>query len=247
MSASDWKMFLVQELCDGSLMDMLESEAFVLTDETPNYPDLIHTLSEVARGCDYIHSKGIIHGDLKLENVLVKLDEKLRKGFQTKVTDFGLSALVKVDETHVSNFGHGTPFYIAPEIATSRVATKASDVFSFAVMSIELCTGIPPWEPDGRGNLQLNKNFLSLPQRMPPSLGTLISSCLLINPKERPTFAEMADRLDSLFDSFKHDVAHTEKELVMDEKEQTKKLAGSKSIGKEKSIEKTKRIKLRTA
>ena len=86
---------------------MLENDAFTLPDDLPNYKDLMHALMEVAQGCDYIHSKNIIHGDLKLENVLVKLDDAFPKGFQTKVTDFGLSALIKVDQTHVSNFSHG--------------------------------------------------------------------------------------------------------------------------------------------
>jgi serine/threonine protein kinase len=83
--ATDWKMFLVQELCDASLMDMLEGDAFTLADDLPNYKDLMLTLMEVAQGCDYIHSKNIIHGDLKLENVLVKLDNESSKGFQAKV------------------------------------------------------------------------------------------------------------------------------------------------------------------
>lgn len=108
MNAAEWKLFLVQELCDGSLMDLLENDAFTLLEsDLPNYEVLTNSLIEVAQGCEYIHSKGIIHGDLKLENVLAKLNNTSPNGFRVKISDFGLAALIGVDQTHISNFRHG--------------------------------------------------------------------------------------------------------------------------------------------
>jgi serine/threonine protein kinase len=59
---------------------------------------------------------GIIHGDMKPENVLLKTDEHCAAGARALVMDFGLSTMLKGSATHVSNYTSGTPFYIAPEV-----------------------------------------------------------------------------------------------------------------------------------
>lgn len=91
-----------------------------------------------------------------------------------------------------------TPFYMAPEIISSGEATKSSDVFSFAVMSIELCTGRPPWVRNGKGQFEPNKDFLNLPSHTPDGFRDLWTDCLQNDPKGRPTFAEIVVRLISM-------------------------------------------------
>ncbi len=67
-----------------------------------------------------IHTSfALIHplaGDLKPDNVLLRRDPTRACGFTAKITDFGLSTMIDPAVSHISNFGHGTPFYIAPEV-----------------------------------------------------------------------------------------------------------------------------------
>lgn len=83
---------------------------------TPDLPCILTVLLDIASGMEYIHGKNIIHGDLKLENVLVKEAPSMPNGFVVKIADFGLCTIIDTAQTHVSDFKRGTPFYAAPEV-----------------------------------------------------------------------------------------------------------------------------------
>jgi hypothetical protein len=68
-------------------------------------------------------------------------------------------------------------------------------------MSIELCTGIPPWVATGTGHFKLNQDFLKLPSHMPKELQLLLTDCLQIEPKNRPSFAEIVPRFRIILSS----------------------------------------------
>lgn len=121
---------------------LLESTTFRLSlmpPLLPSPPPLSHRSlrfppcsPQVADGMQYIHSKSIIHGDLKPENVLLKHDSAGPPPcVVSKITDFGLCTTMDPGKTHISGFTNGTPFYMAPEIALSRKGTPSSDVYSF--------------------------------------------------------------------------------------------------------------------
>lgn len=102
---------------------------------------------QIAEGLACAHSAGIVHRDVKPSNIL------LTRGGQAKLADFGIARGPAVDAT-VTQTGavHGSPAYLAPEVASGRAATVLSDSWSLGATLYHAVTGAPPYEIAG-GNL----------------------------------------------------------------------------------------------
>eukprot|EP00798_Chlamydomonas_sp_ICE-L_P007282 gene7282-398_t len=136
-------------------------------------------LAQVADGMAYIHTKKIIHGDLKPDNVLLQHDTSTPTGAVAKITDFGLSSVLDPGKSHVSNFSFGTPFYCSPEVHAEGKVTKASDVYSFGVMMWQLGVGKNPWI-EVAGAFQSNPAFPHfMDTELPRIYVQLCKMCLL--------------------------------------------------------------------
>ncbi|WZY98142.1 hypothetical protein YC2023_070471 [Brassica napus] len=92
---------------------------------------------ETASALKYLHASKIIHRDVKSNNIL------LDRNFNVKVADFGLSRLFPMDKTHVSTAPQGTPGYVDPDYHLCYQLSKKSDVYSFAVVLMELISSLP--------------------------------------------------------------------------------------------------------
>ncbi|MEW5302730.1 MAG: hypothetical protein WDW36_005483 [Sanguina aurantia] len=142
----DWKLFIIQEYCDiGTLKDAIERAAYMdgIAERTPSVHKILCTLIDVACGMSHIHSKGIIHGDLTANNILLKSMPGALYGTSAKIADFGLSIKMAEHQTHVSNRHQGTYGYVAPEVSTFGKVTKLADVYSFGVLMLETYHGVP--------------------------------------------------------------------------------------------------------
>ncbi|KZS17815.1 Receptor-interacting serine/threonine-protein kinase 4 [Daphnia magna] len=124
----DGKKFLVMELCDGSL------KQYVLGELEPAVPagsldDKI--ISQVSHGLAYMHSKGIIHKDLKLENILLKRHSPASCLVLAKIADFGFAKELKPESSGFSLTIHpGTESYMAPELLLASSGTYPADFLS---------------------------------------------------------------------------------------------------------------------
>ncbi|KAJ9677114.1 hypothetical protein PVL29_022221 [Vitis rotundifolia] len=168
--------------------------------------------TEAAGALAYLHSASsmpIYHRDIKTTNIL--LDDKCR----AKVSDFGTSRSVSIDQTHLTTHIQGTFGYLDPEYFQSSQFTEKSDVYSFGVVIVELLTGLKPISSTKSQEakslvthfmlaLEENRLFDILDARVAKEGGqeeivavaNLAYRCLNLNGKKRPTMKEVSMELE---------------------------------------------------
>ncbi|EIE27156.1 kinase-like protein [Coccomyxa subellipsoidea C-169] len=130
----------------GSLADALRVGRFNRPNGLPDISTVLSCLTDVASGMEYLHAAGILHGDLKPANVLLKSTSADRRGFICKLCDFGMSRLMDASQaTHVSTQTYGTMPYMPPELLAHSQLTPQADVYSFGMVMWELYTGQMPF------------------------------------------------------------------------------------------------------
>ncbi|CAI0401556.1 unnamed protein product [Linum tenue] len=152
---------------------------------------------DAAFGMEYLHSKNIVHFDLKCDNLLVNLKDPLRP--ICKVGDFGLSKIKR--NTLVTGGVRGTLPWMAPELlngSSSKVSEKV-DVFSFGIVLWEILTGEEPYANMHYGAIigGIVNNTLRppVPGFCDPDWKLLMEQCWAPDPLARPAFTEIAGRL----------------------------------------------------
>ncbi|KAF5765432.1 putative protein kinase RLK-Pelle-WAK family [Helianthus annuus] len=208
---TDVPLLVSEFIPNGTLYDRLHIEI----DELPISLNMrLQIATEVAGALAYLHyatSIPIYHRDIKTTNIL--LDDK----FRAKVSDFGTSRFVAMDQTHLTTLVKGTFGYLDPEYFQSSQFTEKSDVYSFGVVLVELLTGERPISLTRVGeNRSLATHFMLAMEDMRVmsifdatvikegtrnellEVANLAMRCLNLNGKNRPTMKEVATELETI-------------------------------------------------
>ncbi|KAI8466336.1 MAG: kinase-like domain-containing protein, partial [Monoraphidium minutum] len=144
-----------------------------------------------------------VHGDIKLENILLKSDTSRGLGVTPKLADFGLTKILNEADHSVNLDGAGTVTHLAPEMfrAGTRI-TKAVDAYAFGVLMWEAYTSKRAYAGLPREAVieRVYKTGLRprFPSTAPPAFAGLAEACWQSDPARRPVFAEIAQRLEAL-------------------------------------------------
>ncbi|KAH6576467.1 hypothetical protein BASA61_005266 [Batrachochytrium salamandrivorans] len=122
---------LMEYMEGGMLTDIIDKHTFT-------EPQISSICLETLRGLQHLHSRNIIHRDIKSDNIL--LDGK----GQVKISDFGYSAKLLNDRSRRATMV-GTPFWMAPEVVSQKEYGAKVDIWSLGIMAIEMIEGQPPY------------------------------------------------------------------------------------------------------
>ncbi|MEV1146898.1 serine/threonine-protein kinase, partial [Micromonospora sp. NPDC049799] len=176
--------FVVMELLTGTTL------AQRLTEGPLPSRDALRIGAEVAAGLAAAHGEGLVHRDVKPENVMLTPTG-------AKVVDFGIAAVAGTPEIDVEGRLLGTPAYFAPERLDAGEVIAASDVYGLGLLLHRMLTGRLPWRREtGTGMLRAHAYDEPAPlpdvEGVPPEVGRLHRWCLAKDPVDRPTAAEAA-------------------------------------------------------
>ncbi|PRW56437.1 kinase [Chlorella sorokiniana] len=194
-----YEAWIVSEYADrGSLADALRGGLLEGQDGRDMGATLL-CLLDVARGLEFLHSCNIVHGDVKPQNVLIKTENRDRRGYVCKLADFGLSHLLGEEQTHVQTASWGTVSHAAPELLREGRLTKKADIYSFALLMYPCLTGRPAFEGVQAMrviHLVTAEQFrLPVPDDVPLPLADLMRQCWAESPTDRPDASQVVQAL----------------------------------------------------
>lgn len=186
----DLVYLIMPYMAGGSLADVLVRDKTV-----PNIP-AANIAAQVAVALDYAHRRGIVHRDVKPDNVLFDEDG------HAQLTDFGIATARFHGRLTRSGRAMGTPHYMSPEQAMGRMVDGRSDLYAVGVMLYEMLLGFPPFDGADSysvGYKQVHEQPVppeTVESRVPADLSAIVMKCLAKSADERyQTGFQLADAL----------------------------------------------------
>ena len=151
---TDKIQYIVMEYIDGiTLTEYIERQGVL------KWRDAVHFTTQVLRALQHAHDRGIVHRDIKSQNVMLLADGTI------KVMDFGIARFNRETDKTMSEKAIGSVHYISPEQARGEVTDEKSDIYSVGVMLYEMLTGEKPFDGDNPVSIAL-KHMQAVPKRM---------------------------------------------------------------------------------
>ena len=193
VSHSDQMEYIVMELIDGITLKQYMDRRGILS-----WKEAVHFSKQIARALGHAHERGIIHRDIKPQNIMLLRDGTI------KVADFGIASLEN-EFQEADGQAIGSIHYIAPEQARGDLPDARSDIYSLGVVMYEMVTGEVPYTGDTLGEIAVKhmnatpKPIRELNQDLPEVLEEIIARAMAPNLADRyQTAAELADDLEQL-------------------------------------------------
>jgi len=179
--------FIAMECVEG------ETLAELVARRGPLPPDEAAALGvQACRGLAAVHEAGLVHRDVKPQNLFLRRDGVLKLG------DFGIAVVPAGTRLTAAGTVLGTAGYLAPEQARGEDVTAAADVYGVGAVLHELLTGRPPRQPATLAELA-EPASIAPPEGAPPALARLVMRCLADDPAARPaSAAELAGELAAM-------------------------------------------------
>lgn len=172
--------FVMELISSGSLYSTLKKFG-TLTEQL-----CVIYVAQALRGLKYMHGKGLVHGDIKADNILLTKEGKV------KLVDFGTSAMLNAKQESAL----GTPFWMSPEVINMEGAVPASDVWSLGCTIIELVDGKPPFydmPPMAAMFKMVEEAHPPIPEGISPELTDFLMRCFVRKPEERATCSQLLE------------------------------------------------------
>jgi serine/threonine protein kinase len=189
------RYYIIMEYVPGTdLKKLLERRGVLPTAEA------LDIMAQACSGIGYAHRAGLVHCDVKPQNILVRIDGRV------KITDFGIAralALIQADEQAETVWG--SPFYLSPEQAAGKPPSPASDVYALGITFYEMLAGKPPFDGKDFATLVMlhqtasPPSLLPLNPEIPEALDQIIQKVLSKEPSAR---YRTADQLGRVLTSF---------------------------------------------
>ena len=192
VSFGDQIQYIVMEFIDGiTLKEYIEQEG------TIRWQEAVHFTTQILMALERAHEKGIIHRDIKPQNIMLLQDGSI------KVADFGIARFLQSETQTMTDKAIGSVHYIAPEQASGDYITDKADIYSVGVMLYEMLTGKLPFVADNAVSVALMQLQAKpvMPRELNPSiprgLEQITMRAMEKNPVDRfQSAGEMLDDLD---------------------------------------------------
>ena len=232
---SSGRQYLTMEFVSGcSLTELLDghSEGVLPVQE------VMFILLQIAKACAYAHTHGVIHRNLKPENVL------LTRSGNVKLTDFSMARSTE-DSLGLTRTGEcvGSPHYMSPEQLYGETVDERTDQYSLGILAYKLLTGETPFDGVGLHDIAAQHLSEALPVEklkecdVPEWLSALLQKSTAVSPNQRfLNMRVLAAELDKKFTQNEHDVDAFRKTIVRTERKLRGGIFQSREVGRFNSV-----------